>query len=49
MADAAGEMISTTDDANAFLRALMTGKVLKRAQLTEMLRTVDTSAALRDR
>ncbi|GAA3951696.1 D-alanyl-D-alanine carboxypeptidase [Amorphoplanes auranticolor] len=49
MADAAGEMISTADDANTFLRALMTGKVLKRAQLAEMLRTVETSDALRDR
>jgi D-alanyl-D-alanine carboxypeptidase len=49
MADAAGEMISTTDDANAFLRALMSGKVLKRAQLAEMLRTVETSDALRAR
>jgi D-alanyl-D-alanine carboxypeptidase len=49
MADAAGEMISTTDDANAFLRALINGKVLKRAQLAEMLRTVETSDRLRAR
>ncbi|MCA2212577.1 serine hydrolase domain-containing protein [Jidongwangia harbinensis] len=49
MADAAGEMISTTDDANKFMRALMSGKVLKRAQLAEMLRTVETSDAVRAR
>ncbi|MGA5300158.1 serine hydrolase domain-containing protein [Nucisporomicrobium flavum] len=49
MADAAGEIISTTDDANRFLRALLGGKVLKRAQLAEMLRTVETSDRLTTR
>jgi D-alanyl-D-alanine carboxypeptidase len=49
MAGPAGEMISTADDANTFLRALMTGRVLERAQLAEMLRTVETSDALRAR
>ncbi|BCJ51927.1 serine hydrolase [Actinoplanes sp. NBRC 14428] len=39
---AAGEMISTTDDGNKFLKALMRGKVLRPAQLREMLRTVPT-------
>jgi len=42
-------MISTTDDANAFLQALLTGKVLKRAELAEMLRTVETNDDLRAR
>jgi D-alanyl-D-alanine carboxypeptidase len=37
---AAGEMISTTRDANRFLRALMRGEVLRPAQLAEMRRTV---------
>ncbi|GID28209.1 D-alanyl-D-alanine carboxypeptidase [Paractinoplanes brasiliensis] len=49
VADAAGEMISTAADANTFLRALMTGKVLKRAQLNEMLTTVDTIDLLKNR
>jgi D-alanyl-D-alanine carboxypeptidase len=49
MAGPAGEMISTTDDANTFLRALMTGKVLKAAQRAEMLRTVATNDKLRAR
>jgi D-alanyl-D-alanine carboxypeptidase len=33
-------MISTTDDANRFLRALMAGRVLRPAQLAEMRTTV---------
>lgn len=49
LAGPAGEMISTTDDANAFLQALLTGKVLKRAELAEMLRTVETNDDLRAR
>ena len=49
MAGAAGEMISTTDDANRFLRALITGRVLKPAQLAEMLRTVDSNDRLKSR
>ncbi|MEU4742371.1 serine hydrolase domain-containing protein [Actinosynnema sp. NPDC023658] len=40
---AAGEMISTTEDGNRFLKALMSGKVLKPAQLTEMTKTVRAS------
>ncbi|KHD72957.1 serine hydrolase domain-containing protein [Actinoplanes utahensis] len=49
LAGPAGEMISTADDANTFLRALITGKVLKPAQLAEMLRTVETDDRLRAR
>ncbi|MFG1996393.1 serine hydrolase domain-containing protein [Actinoplanes sp. NPDC048988] len=49
LAGPAGEMISTADDANTFLRALVTGKVLKRAQLAEMQRTVATDDNLRAR
>jgi D-alanyl-D-alanine carboxypeptidase len=41
---AAGEMISTTDDGNRFLRALMTGRLLKPAQLADLKRTVRTNA-----
>ncbi|MFC5289875.1 serine hydrolase domain-containing protein [Actinokineospora guangxiensis] len=37
---AAGEMISTTEDANRFLQALMRGEVLRPAQLAELRRTV---------
>lgn len=37
---AAGEMISTTDDGNRFLQALLGGKVLRAAQLAEMKKTV---------
>ncbi|MBY8854581.1 hypothetical protein K7G98_42570, partial [Saccharothrix sp. MB29] len=37
---AAGDMISTTDDGNRFLQALMTGEVLRPAELAEMKRTV---------
>ncbi|UQU62689.1 beta-lactamase family protein [Couchioplanes caeruleus] len=49
LAGPAGEMISTTEDADTFLRALVTGKVLRPAQLAEMQRTVDTSDELRAR
>ncbi|WP_035855908.1 serine hydrolase domain-containing protein [Cryptosporangium arvum] len=38
--DAAGEIISTTKDGNRFLRALLSGKLLKPAQLAEMKKTV---------
>ncbi|WP_041831941.1 serine hydrolase [Actinoplanes sp. N902-109] len=41
---AAGAIISTTDDGNRFLRALLGGKVLRPAQLAEMTRTVATNA-----
>ncbi|GAA2718250.1 serine hydrolase domain-containing protein [Streptomyces luteosporeus] len=41
-AGAAGEMISTTGDLDAFLRALLGGRLLPRRQLAEMLTTVDT-------
>ncbi|GAA2615001.1 D-alanyl-D-alanine carboxypeptidase [Paractinoplanes durhamensis] len=40
---AAGEIISTAADGNRFLKALVTGRVLKPAQLAEMQRTVPTS------
>jgi D-alanyl-D-alanine carboxypeptidase len=46
-AGAAGEMISTVDDTNRFLRALMGGKILKRAQLAQMRTTVDTNDLFR--
>ncbi|MEV7043374.1 serine hydrolase domain-containing protein [Amycolatopsis sp. NPDC051061] len=39
-ADAAGEIISTTDDGNRFLRALIGGRLLASAQLKEMQNTV---------
>jgi D-alanyl-D-alanine carboxypeptidase len=39
-AGAAGAIISTTDDANRFLRALLSGRVLRPAQLAEMRTTV---------
>ncbi|WP_447006804.1 serine hydrolase domain-containing protein [Saccharothrix isguenensis] len=39
---AAGDMISTTEDGNAFLKALLGGKVLRPAQLAEMTNTVRT-------
>ncbi|GAA0246670.1 serine hydrolase domain-containing protein [Cryptosporangium japonicum] len=39
--DAAGEIISTTADGNRFLRALLSGKLLKPAQLAEMKKTVE--------
>jgi len=38
---ASGAIISTTSDMNTFLRALVTGKLLKPAQLAEMQKTVD--------
>jgi D-alanyl-D-alanine carboxypeptidase len=37
---AAGEMISTTEDGNEFLKALIGGEVLRPAQLAEMTKTV---------
>ncbi|MEU4235425.1 serine hydrolase domain-containing protein [Nonomuraea sp. NPDC026600] len=40
LGDAAGGMISTTGDLNAFFRALMDGKLLAPAQLVEMEKTV---------
>ncbi|MEV6626860.1 serine hydrolase domain-containing protein [Amycolatopsis sp. NPDC051106] len=46
-ANAAGEMISTVDDTNRFLRALMSGKILKPVQLTQMRTTVDTNDLFR--
>jgi D-alanyl-D-alanine carboxypeptidase len=39
----AGEMVSTVDDTNRFLQALLGGRVLKPAQLAEMKHTVPTS------
>jgi D-alanyl-D-alanine carboxypeptidase len=39
-ADSAGSMISTTDDLNRFLAALVGGRLLRPAQLTEMETTV---------
>ncbi len=39
-ADAAGEIVSTTDDGNRFLQALIGGKLLAPAQLKEMQNTV---------
>jgi D-alanyl-D-alanine carboxypeptidase len=39
-AGAAGAMISTTEDLNRFLRALLSGEVLRPAELAEMRRTV---------
>ena len=39
-ADAAGAIVSDTDDITTFLRALVTGKLLKPAQLKEMQTTV---------
>ena len=46
-ADAAGEMISTVDDTTRFLRALMSGRILRRAQLAQMRTTVDTNDLFR--
>jgi D-alanyl-D-alanine carboxypeptidase len=40
----AGEIISTTDDSDRFLQALVSGKVLHPAQLAEMQKTVPTDA-----
>jgi D-alanyl-D-alanine carboxypeptidase len=44
---AAGAMISTLDDGNRFLRLLVSGKVLKPAQLKEMQTTVTPSEGFR--
>ena len=44
---AAGEVISTTHDGNRFLKALVQGRLLKPAQLSEMQRTVPTNTAFR--
>ncbi|BCJ50860.1 serine hydrolase [Actinoplanes sp. NBRC 14428] len=44
---AAGEIISTTDDGNRFLQALLSGKVLRPAELAEMTRTVPTNDGFR--
>ncbi|WP_229794982.1 serine hydrolase domain-containing protein [Saccharothrix coeruleofusca] len=41
---AAGEMITTTEDGNKFLRALFSGRVLRPAQFAEMTRTVPAPA-----
>jgi len=49
VAGAAGEIISTTHDTDTFLRALISGKVLKPVQLAEMQRTVPVSDALQAR
>ena len=43
----AGEIISTTDDGNRFLQALIGGRVLRPAQLAEMEHAVPTDAAFR--
>jgi D-alanyl-D-alanine carboxypeptidase len=43
---AAGDMISSTEDGNRFLRALVSGKVLRPAQLAEMQKTVPTDEGL---
>jgi D-alanyl-D-alanine carboxypeptidase len=43
----AGEIISSTDDANRFLRALVGGRLLQPAQLAEMQRTVPTESGFR--
>ncbi|MCE6996546.1 beta-lactamase family protein [Saccharothrix sp. S26] len=41
---AAGDMISTTEDGNRFLKALLGGEVLRPAQLAEMTKTVAAPA-----
>jgi D-alanyl-D-alanine carboxypeptidase len=46
-ANAAGEIISTVDDTNRFLRALLGGRLLKAAQLAQMRTTVDTNDVFR--
>jgi D-alanyl-D-alanine carboxypeptidase len=43
----AGEIISTIDDSNRFLRALVGGRLLAPAQLAEMQRTVPTDSGFR--
>ena len=40
---AAGDMISTTEDGNRFLQALLGGRVLRPAQLAEMTKAVDAT------
>jgi D-alanyl-D-alanine carboxypeptidase len=44
---AAGEIISTTHDTNTFLRALVSGQVLRPTQLAQMQHTVATNKAFR--
>jgi D-alanyl-D-alanine carboxypeptidase len=44
---AAGEIISTVDDGNTFLRALVGGRLLPPAQLAEMQHTVPVNAGFR--
>jgi D-alanyl-D-alanine carboxypeptidase len=44
---AAGEIISTVDDGNRFLQALVGGRLLPAAQLAEMQRTAPTERAFR--
>jgi len=44
---AAGEIISTVDDGNRFLQALVGGRLLPAAQLAEMQRTVPTEPGFR--
>ena len=46
-AGAAGEIISTTDDLNTFLQALVGGRVLRPAQWAEMTTTVPADEAFR--
>ncbi|MFP8943987.1 serine hydrolase domain-containing protein [Streptomyces fenghuangensis] len=41
-AGAAGEMVSTVDDLNRFVRALMSGRLLSEGSMAEMLDTVPT-------
>ncbi|SFR29366.1 D-alanyl-D-alanine carboxypeptidase [Lentzea waywayandensis] len=43
---AAGQIISTTKDLNAFYRGLLKGNLLKKAQLDEMKKTVDTAGEM---
>ncbi|MEV6712275.1 serine hydrolase domain-containing protein [Lentzea sp. NPDC051208] len=43
---AAGQIISTTKDLNAFYRGLLKGDLLKKAQLDEMKKTVDTAGEM---
>lgn len=43
---AAGEIISTTDDGNRFLQALLGGELLRPVELAEMTRTVPTGEEL---
>ncbi|MDR7273705.1 serine hydrolase domain-containing protein [Catenuloplanes atrovinosus] len=43
---AAGQMIATPSDLNAFFRALLGGRLLRPAELAEMRRTVDASEGM---